>query len=508
MGDRSVIDPQDKDFTIGIAGAGAMGQGIAQVALAGGMNVILHDVREGAAEAGLDAVFKRLYRLAEKGKITDADVAQMRGRAIAASGLADFGACHLVVEAVFEDLDLKQRVFGAVEDAVDDDCIIASNTSSILISAIARTCRNRGRIAGMHFFNPVPLMQLVEIIRGPETRAEVVDVLLAVGQRMGRTPVVATDSPGFIVNLGGRAYTTEAMRIVHERVATPAQIDAIMRDCGHFRMGPCELMDLTGVDVNFPVSQIIYHGYDEDPRLKTSFPHRSLMESGRFGRKTGHGNYAYDADGRMIDPPGADYVSAAAPAAAVWLAEADGELTEFAAATGLKALDADDGESPVLAALTGEDCASFSARTAIGHERLVAVDLSADTAKRVTIMTAPGADPAARDAVAARISASGRAVTAIKDSPGFVAQRIRAMIANLGCEMAQIGVAAPGDIDLAMRLGLNYPLGPLELAAELGPDRVLATLVRLQAITGDDRYRPSAWLRRRAQLGLDIGTPD
>lgn len=503
-----MLDPQDKDFTVGIVGAGAMGQGIAQVALAAGINVILHDVRDGAAENGLAAVFKRLNRLVEKGRLKPDEVAQMRGRAIAASDLHEFGACHLVIEAVFEDLDLKQRVFGAVEDAVGDDCVLASNTSSILISAIARTCRNRGRIAGMHFFNPVPLMQLVEVIRGPETRQEVIELLVAVGRQMGRTPVVATDSPGFIVNFGGRAYTTESMRILHERVATPAQIDAIMRDCGHFRMGPCELMDLTGVDVNYPVSQIIYHGYDEDPRLKTAFPHRSLMESGRFGRKTGQGNYAYDGDGKTIDPPSPDHVTGAAPAAGAYLAEADEALVEFAAAAGLETLDADDGACAILAAPLGEDCSSFAARTAIDFRRLVAIDLSADTAKRVTVMTAPGAVTGIRDAVAARICASGRAVTAIKDSPGFVAQRIRAMVANLGCEMAQLGVAAPEEIDLAMRLGLNYPLGPLELAADIGPLDVLTTLSRMQAITGEERYRPSPWLRRRALLELDIHTPD
>ena len=502
-----MIDPKDENFTVGIVGAGAMGQGVAQVCLTGGMNVILHDVREGAAEDGLATVLKRLARLVEKGSLHERDLAQMRGHAIAASGLADFSACHLVVEAVFEDLDLKQRVFGEIEDAVCENCVIASNTSSILISSIARTCRNRGRIAGMHFFNPVPLMQLVEVVRGPETRPEVIDFLVAAGERMGRTPVVAKDAPGFIVNFGGRAYTTEAMRILHERVATPAEIDAIMRDCGHFRMGPCELVDLTGVDINYPVSRIIYHGYDEDPRLKTAFPHRALMESGRFGRKVGKGNYAYDEDGKMIGPPSADFATNAAPARAVVLVEPDAALEGFAADVGLS-IAQDDGVLPLLAAPVGEDCTALAARTGSDFRRLVAADLCADVSKRVTVMTAPGADANIRDGVCARIIASGRAVTLIKDSPGFVSQRIRAMIANLGCEMAQIGVATPDEINLALRLGLNYPLGPLELATDMGPTNVLAMLEQMQAITGEDRYRPSQWLRRRALLGLDIATPD
>ena len=502
-----MIDPKDEDFTVGIVGAGAMGQGVAQVCLTGGMNVILHDVREGAAEDGLAAVLKRLARLVEKGRFHERDLARMRGHAIAASGLADFSACHLVVEAVFEDRDLKQRVFGAIEDAVSEDCVIASNTSSILISSIARTCRNRGRIAGMHFFNPVPLMQLVEVVRGPETRPEVIDFLVVAGKRMGRTPVVAKDAPGFIVNFGGRAYITEAMRIVHEGIASPAEIDAIMRDCGHFRMGPCELMDLTGIDVNYPVTRIVYRGYDDEPRLKTAFPHRALMESGRFGRKAGQGNYTYDEDGKMIDPPSADFATNAAPADKVALVEPDARLEGFAADVGLP-IAKDDGAVPLLAAPVGEDCTALAVRTGSDFHRLVGVDLSADVSKRVTVMTAPGADAASRDSVCARIIAAGRAVTLIKDSPGFVAQRIRAMIANLGCEMAQLGVAAPGQIDLALRLGLNYPLGPLELATDIGAKNVLATLERMQAITGEDRYRPSQWLRRRALLGLDIATPD
>lgn len=503
-----MTDPDHRDFTAGVVGAGAMGQGIAQVALMGGMNVILHDAREDAAAAGLDAVFKRLYRLAEKGRITEKDVQEMRGRAIAASSLKEFGACHLVIEAVYEDLDIKRKVFADIEQAVSDECVIVSNTSSILISAIARTAARRERIAGMHFFNPVPLMPLVEVIRGTQTSDETVAFLLAAGKRMGRTSVVASDRPGFIVNLGGRAYTTEGARLLHECVATPARIDAIMRDCCHFRLGPLELMDLTGVDVNYPVSQIIYDGYDQDPRLKTSFPHRALMEAGLWGRKTGQGNYAYDEAGKKIDPPSPDHVTDAKPAGGAVLIEPDEELRAFAAAAGLKAMDADDGKSPLLAAPLGEDCASFAARAGTDHRRLVAVDLACDTSKRVTVMTAPGADPAARDAVAAAITASGRAVTAIKDSPGFVSQRIRAMIANLGCEMAQIGVAAPGEIDTAMKLGLSYPLGPLELAADMGVDRVHAIMARIQAITGDDRYRPSQWLRRRALLGLDIYTQD
>jgi 3-hydroxybutyryl-CoA dehydrogenase len=332
--------------------------------------------------------------------------------------------------------------------------------------------------------------------------------LIDLAIQMDRTPVVARDAPGFIVNHGGRAYTTEAMRILHEQVATPAQIDAVMRDCCGFRMGPCELMDLTGIDVNFPATEAIYRGFSDDPRLKTSFPHRALYEAGRLGRKSGLGHYGYDDKGAMVSPPSPDYVTDAVPAERLVLAEADPGLRAFASELGAELVVRDDGEAPILAAPLGEDCTSFAVRTGNDFRRLVALDLACDTSHRVTLMTAPGADPACRDGVAALIARSGRLATAIHDSPGFIAQRIRAMIANLGAEMAQIGIAQPAEIDIAMRLGLNYPLGPLELAEDLGLASVAAILQTLQTITGEDRYRPSLWLKRRALLGLPIYTPD
>ncbi len=503
-----MIDPSSGELHLGVVGAGAMGQGIMQVALTGGMRVSVYDAGDGAAARAAATVMQRIDRLVEKGQFARSDAEGCRGRLKLAESLASLDGCHAVIEAVFENLELKQKIFAELEGIVADDCVLASNTSSLLIASIARGCRNRARIAGMHFFNPVPLMKLVEVVRGPDTSDQVIAFLNALGTRMGRVPVTVKDAPGFLVNLGGRAYTTEAMRLLHERVATPPEIDAVMRDCCGFRMGPLELADLTGIDVNYPVSQFIYDGYNQDPRLKTSFPHRALLEAGRLGRKSGQGNYSYDDKGRRTDEATGDHVTTAAPAAALVLNEVDETAQPFLAGLGAKLLESDDGKSPIVAELLGEDCTTHAIRTEVDHRRLVGLDLSCDTSKRVTIMTAPGADPAMRDAVAALMARSGRAVTAINDSPGFIAQRMRAMVANLGCEMAQIGIAAPDQIDLAMRLGLNYPQGPLELAEHMGLEDTLAILERAQSITGDDRYRPSLWLKRRAGLGLSIHTPD
>lgn len=496
------------DPILGIVGAGAMGQGILQVALEGGLAAVVHDAKPDAAKTALGRVFGRLDRLVDKGRHTAPAVAAMKDRVRLADALRGLASCHVVIEAVFEDLALKQKLFAELEDIVGETTVLASNTSSLLIAAIARPCRRRDRIAGMHFFNPVPLMQLVEVVRGPDTSDDTVQFLLDLGRRMGRTPVVAQDAPGFIVNHGGRAYTTEAMRILHEGIATAAQIDAVMRDCCGFRMGPCELMDLTGMDVNLPATEAIYRGFSDDPRLRTFLPHRALYEAGRLGRKTGRGHYVYDRDGRMVAPPSPDHRTDVDPAGQVVLAEADARLRAFAAELGAEVLVRDDGHMPVIAAPLGEDSTTVAVRTGTDFRRLVCLDLTGDMARRITLMTAPGADPGCRDAIAALIARSGRAVTVIKDSPGFIGQRIRAMIANLGAEMAQIGIAGPAEIDLAMRLGLNYPRGPLELAEEMGPQSVLDILNRLQAITGEDRYRPSLWLRRRALLGLPMHTPN
>ncbi len=499
--------PQTETYCVAVVGTGAMGQGIAQVSAMGRMRTILFDEAEGGAKRAQSQIQARLDRLAVKERITQDDAKAFGGYVEVAERLSDLTDADAVIEAVFEDFDVKAALISALEDIVSEDCIIASNTSSIPIASMARDAVNKGRIAGFHFFNPVPLMALVEVIEGPDTLPDVTEALVVLGQRMGRTPVVVQDAPGFLVNLGGRSYTTEGLRIAHEGVASPAEIDAIMRDCCGFRMGPFELMDLTGVDVNYPVSQIVYNGYMQDPRLRTSPMHKALFDAGRLGRKTRQGNFRYDEKGAKIDPPSPDLQTDVSPAERVCLAEPDEALQRFCNSVGLTVESGDAADLPILAAPLGEDCTHVAVRTGADYRRLVAIDLTTDTETRLTIMTPPGADLLYRDAVGARIQQSGRAVTAIADSPGFVAQRLRGMIANLGCYMAEIGLAAPSDIDLAMKLGLNYPLGPLEIVEDIGAKSLLTIMTELQEITGEERYRPTLWLKRRALLDLPIHQP-
>lgn len=486
---------------IAVIGAGAMGQGIVQVSVQGRMPVYIFDLKEGGADAAKVAIKKRLERLVEKERISQEACQSAVALMHPVASLEEVADADLVVEAVFENLEVKRELFTKLEAVVSKHAIIASNTSSIPIASIASACSHPERVAGLHFFNPVPLMKLVEVIVSAATSQATIETLVAIGKQMTRTPVVVKDSPGFLVNMGGRAFTTEGLAIYQDRVASPEQIDAIMRDCHGFRMGPFELMDLTGIDVNYPVSQIIYNGFMQDARLRTSFLHKAMVDAGRLGRKTGQGWFTYE-EGKMLNAPSPDYIPQGT-AGPVAVASDSTELAALCTELGLE-LVADDGACPLLAAPIGTDATETALKLGVDSRRLVCIDPVGSLEKRVVLMMAPGADSQAADKVAAGIIANGRAATLIRDSAGFVGQRLAAMVSNLGCFMADIGLASPADIDTAMRLGLNYPKGPLEIADHLGVDTVFTIMQEMHNISGDDRYRPSLWLRRHARLGLSI----
>jgi 3-hydroxybutyryl-CoA dehydrogenase len=291
------LDINRPDLVVGVVGTGAMGRGIAQVTAKGGIRDILFDAAEGCAAKAKAGIVETLKGLVAKGRLTDVDVAKAEGNLAVASTLEDLKVCHIVVEAVFENLDVKRKLFGELEAVVAPETILASNPSSIRIASIARSLKHRDRVCGMHYFNPVPLMKLVEVIRAADTAQWVIDAMVALGKRQTRVPVVVGDTPGFLVNLGGTAIGTEGLRIYQEGRATVSQIDAVMRDTCGFRMGPFELMDLTGIDVNFPARNIIYEGFFHDRRMTPSPYHESLYAAGKFGRKTGAGWFDYEAKG-------------------------------------------------------------------------------------------------------------------------------------------------------------------------------------------------------------------
>lgn len=491
------------ELTLGVVGAGAMGGGIAQVAAAAGIRVRVHDAREGAAAEACEKIHARFAKRVASDKMSAKDAEAASYCLLPASSLSDLADCDVVIEAIVEKLEVKTALFSELEALLQEDAILASNTSSLPIGAISAGLNRKEQVAGMHFFNPVPVMKLVEVIRAPDTSEAVMEALVELGYRLGRTPVVVKDTPGFLVNFGGRAYTTEGLALVHEGVATPAQVDAIMRDGFGFRMGPFELMDLTGMDVNFPVTQFVHESFFNDPRLRSTPLHRYMLDTGQLGRKTVRGFYDH-SEGAL--PPLPDTKASAEPVKEVFVHGEAPKLAALVEACGACVLKSDDGRVPVLAAPVGEDASAYATRHGLDHRRLVCVDTVPNCEKRVTLMAAPGNDAELIMSVVARFS-QARRVSLIGDSPGFVGQRIAAMVANLGCEMAQMGLAKVEDIDLALRLGLNYPLGPLEMADHLEPRVTFRILEQAQLLSGDDRYRPSQWLRRRAQLGLSARTP-
>ncbi len=506
------FDSNRPDLTVGVIGTGAMGRGIAQVAAAGGIHVVMTDSRPGAAQEARDFIEKMLIRAAEKGSMTKDEAVGAANRIRIVSAPSEMKACHAVIEVIVENLEAKQKLFAELEEVVAPDCILATNTSSLSVTSIASKMKTPQRFAGFHFFNPVPLMKLVEVIDGLQSESWVGDALMQLGRRMTREPVRLKDAPGFLVNQVGRGFTLEGSHLVHEGVATFADVDRVMREVGGFRMGPFELMDLTGLDVTQPASELIYNQFFQEPRYRPNLIMRSRYEAGVLGRKTKRGFYDYDADMKPAVPP-----ETAAPVArpqSVWVSPAEpqghaaltalldkmGAPLETGAKPGAKAL--------ILVTPVGEDATTCAVDQGLDPKRTVAVDTLFPMVKRRTIMGTPVTDRQYRDAAHGLLASDGVPVTVCRDSPGFIAQRIVAMIVNIGCSIAQSRTAEPADIDKAVTLGLNYPIGPFKFGDVLGPERVYKVLTGMYRIYGDPRYRPNIWLARRAKLGVSLLTPE
>jgi len=279
---------------VGIVGTGAMGRGIAQIAAQAGIRVLLFDLAPGAAAAARETIAATLSGLAAKGKLAAADAEAAAARIEPVASLEAFAPCHVVVEAIVEKVEVKRELFRQLEAIAGPECLLASNTSSLSVTDIAAACRRPDRVAGFHFFNPVPLMKVVEVVDALLTAPWAVEALAALARRMGHVPVRAKDTPGFIVNHAGRGYVTEALRLLGENVAEFHVIDAILRDAGGFRMGPFELLDLIGLDVNLAVTQSVYDAFFQDPKYRPHPIQQRMVQSGRLGRKSGRGFYEYE----------------------------------------------------------------------------------------------------------------------------------------------------------------------------------------------------------------------
>lgn len=494
---------------VGIVGAGVMGAGIAQIAAQAGLEVALFDKRDGAASAARDGLQATFDKLVGKGKVSreSADDALSRLKVVEVmEGLAD---CDALVEAIIEDLGVKRSLFSDLETIVSSDCILATNTSSLSVTAIASGLKLPGRVAGFHFFNPVPLMKVVEVIGGIDTHDAIVDTLLELAGRLGHAGVRAKDTPGFIVNHAGRAYGTEGLKILEESVAAPDDIDRILREGAGFRMGPLELFDLTGLDVSHPAMESIYEQFYHDPRYRPSYISRQMLKGNRLGRKTGVGFYQYEG-GRKVEEPAPQQIPRVSDIPPIWVGCEDGAVREQVSSLldslGCRPEQSDLPSEDALCLLVpfGDDAVSASARLGVDPTRTLCLDALLDLDCHRTLMVTPVTRPDMREAAHAILASDGVGVTVIRDSVGFVSQRVLAAVVNLACEIAQREIASPADIDNAVKLGLNYPHGPLAWGDALGPKRLLGILERMSELSGDPRYRPSLWLRRRATLGVSL----
>jgi len=494
-----MLDVSRSDLTVGVAGCGTMGRGIAQVLAQSGVRTLLYDAQAGAAQRGLDAIGQALTRLAEKGRIADPQAVRRNLEVV--PGLGAFAPCQVVVEAIVEDLAAKRTLFSELETIVGAECILASNTSSLSVTAMAAACKRPGRVAGYHFFNPVPVMKIVEVVDGVLTEPWATDALAALAKRYGHTAVRCKDTPGFVVNHAGRAFVPEALRMLAEGIADFATIDRILVDAAGFRLGPFGLMDLVGLDVNVAVMKSMYDQYFQEPKYKPSFIAEPRVAAGLHGRKTGRGWYTYTPEMQVPPEPPAPK----AKPAAVWAVP---ELKELLADLGARIELKPTRDAVCFVAPLGLDASAAALEQGLDPARTVAVDPLFGFSKRRTLMVNPLTRKETRDAAHALLAADGVPVSVINDSPGFVAQRVVAHIVNVGCDIAQMRIATPQDLDRAVMLGLGYPKGPLAMGDALGAKRILSILQAMHELYQEPRYRPSPWLRRRAELGASLLTPE
>jgi 3-hydroxybutyryl-CoA dehydrogenase len=490
----------DLSSPVAVVGTGTMGQGIAQVALVAGHPVRLYDAVAGRAEAAAEAIGVRLDRLVEKNRLTGADRDAARARLRPAETLDDLADCALVIEAVLEELDAKQRLFRDLEDIVEDDCLLATNTSSLSVTAIGGALRNPGRLVGLHFFNPAPLLPLVEVVSGYASDFSSATRAYETARAWGKTPVACADTPGFIVNRIARPFYAEAFAVYEAQAADPATIDAILRESGGFRMGAFELTDLIGQDVNESVTHSVWQSFFQDVRFTPSLAQRRLVESGRLGRKTGHGWYDYGDGAERSEPHTAE--KAQAPAYVV--AEGDlgpaSELVALIREAGIQVRDDEEDHGTRLVLPSGGQLVLADGQTSVEFRDVVYFDLALDYRKATRIALSASQDTAAQTLSEAigLFQALGKDVSVIGDVPGMIVARTVARIVDLAHDAVAKGVATEEDIDTAMRLGVNYPLGPFEWCRRLGRSWACSLLDDLHQRDPSGRYAPSLALYRHA----------
>jgi len=513
---------------IGVLGAGTMGAGIAQLACRSGAQTLLFDPIPEALAKGIERIHDGLRREAGKGKISTEEAQAAAERAQGVDSLEALADCELVIEAVPERLELKHELFARLSEIVSPGCVLASNTSSLLVTAIAAAATRPERVVGMHFFNPAPVMKLLEVVAGVRSGQDALALARATGDAMGKHVIDATDGPGFLVNRCNRPFGLEALRLLSERIADIETIDRVCRMEGGFRMGPFELMDLVGVDTGFEVSRSFYEQSFGEERWRPSPITARYAAAGLHGRKSGHGYYDYSGPAhRPEDPEPPSQPGAAEENVLVFAGEgalAD-ELRELAAEAGFEVrsphtpsggflpalvIDCDPVADPLAddrhggpggARLTlcarGSLAALDPEGSAIGFHALPPLR----EARLVELTRGRTSSPLAASRAERLFESLGKHVAWVGDAPGLVLGRIVCQVINESAFALGEGVGAAGDIDTGMLLGLSHPRGPLAWADEIGLEHVLSVLDSLCEEYREDRYRPAPALRALVRAG-------
>jgi len=506
---RSVVDFEQAlapGAIVAIVGSGVMGVGIAQLAAVAGHRVVLYDIRPEALTKAIESLKQGVRRLVERAHISDDEGVRAVERITTAQSLSDLNNAGMVIEAAVEDLQIKRGLFSELEAVVSRDCILASNTSSLSITAIASHLKFPERVVGMHFFNPVHVMQLVEVVRGLSTSEICSRTTYATAARWGKTPVYTKSTPGFIVNRVARPYYAEGLRLLNERAGTPATIDTVMRDAGGFRMGPFELMDLIGHDTNLAVTKSMFEAYFCDPRFTPSVIQQELVDAHYLGRKSGRGFYQY---GEGIFPQEAILEPAASCPEQVsfigedpFVSEMKQRLQKALAAGNFEAEDAVVKVGRAILVLTDGRTAS---QRAVDTEfaNTVVVDLALDflTTKTVAVARADTCSDEAFHGAVGLLQAAGYAVIRLRDLPALAVMRTVAMLVNEAADVVNQGVCSVPDLDTAMEKGVNCPRGPLAWADIIGIKRIQIVLRNISNFYGEDRYRISPLLNEMALCG-------
>jgi 3-hydroxybutyryl-CoA dehydrogenase len=516
IGSQTDAIPIPSHTPIGVIGAGTMGSGIAQVAAVAGHRVKIFDTQTGAMARAIESIKAALRRGVARGTVSELEALAAVNRVVPVRGLEELADSGLVIEAIAENLELKQDVFQDVEKIVAPDCILATNTSSLSITELATALDRPERFVGMHFFNPAPLMELTEIVSGLATDPQIIATVAATAKAWNKTPVNARSTPGFIVNRVARPFYAEALRLLSERAADPATIDELVRESGGFRMGPFELMDLVGNDINFAVTQSVFRTSFFDPRFTPSLIQQEMVQAGFLGRKSGRGFYRYAPEANQplpaFEPPASrpEKISFAEPrpVTGALLGRLQNAFPHASRSSRTDAAKLAQVNDAVLRLTDGRTASRVAHE--LGTPNVVLIDLAHDygKARTLAISRSDQCSERAYRSIVGLLQTAGFNVVRLKDLPALVVMRIVTMVINEAADAVHYGVSNKCDVDLAMRKGVSYPAGPFGWAARLGTTTVYEVLQNLATCYGEDRYRTSPLIERSFWSGrrLDEAT--